>query len=392
MSVSITVYLLLLALLAWGGKAARLSSYNDDFMQKDATLSIRGIAAIGVLLHHIAQEAPFSKAGALSFFPYIGYLFVAVFFFCSGYGLIKSLYAKPNYLNTFLKHRLPVLIVPFYVNTVFYALARFLHGDKMCAAQWIASFTGLTLMNRFAWYVVVLFILYAVFYFTYSNVKSNVSCIAIITAAVLVQGATFCIIGHFAWWAGEKNWYLVPGALENAAWWKKTMVTWFHGEWWVNSSIAFPLGIAFATYEKKTLSFIKKHYPLCFIVSILLAAAFILLSLYTQYTVGYWSEFRGGSGMKNKAICYFVQLFEVTSFIIALFILLMKVRTINPVTRFFGSYSLETYLMQPFSLMVLSPINSHLALYTAANIALTVILAIVFKKVNTFIEKRFTSR
>lgn len=395
MYISIIVYALLVAMLFWGGKCGGISSYNDDFMSREATLSVRGLAALGVLLHHISQEKAFQNAKCLSIFTYVGYLFVAVFFFCSGYGLVKSFRSKKGYLASFMQKRLPVLIVPFYVNTVLYGAARFFHGDKMPLMQWIACLSGLSLMNRFAWYVVVIVILYVVFYAAYRNVKNDIARIAIITAAVLLQGAAFLAIGHFAWWAGEKNWWLLPGALQTAPWWKGMTVTWFHGEWWVNSSIAFPLGIAFATYEESIVRFIKKHYWPLLVLSLAAAAASIMFSLYTQYTISYWSEFSGkGYGFCNKAICYAVQLLEITTFTAALFILLMKFRTINPITRLFGGLSLETYLMQPFSLMLLAPISKqeYLALYIVSNIVLTVVLAEAFKRINSALLCRFKGK
>lgn len=401
MYTSLITYAMLLALLVWGGKWGKKGSeaiksaspYNDDFMSLNATLSVRGLAALGVLLHHISQEKAFQNAsqwpfggGCLSLFNGIGYLFVAVFFFCSGYGLVKSLNSKSGYLDTFMQKRLPALIVPFYVNTILYAIARYAHHDKMTLLQWIVSFLGLSLMNRFAWYAVVIVILYIVFYITFRHIKNNIKRIAIVTAAVLLQGASFCVIGHFAWWAGKPNWYLSPGALQTAPWWKGMMVTWFHGEWWVNSSIAFPLGLAFAIYEKQVLRFIKARYWTLFTLSIALAAGCFMLSRFAQRNISYWSEFAGrGPGIGNKAVCYAVQILEVSSFIAFLFMFLMKYRTINPVTKLFGNLSLETYLMQPVTLMVLSPISSqkYLAPYIASNILLTVLLAILFKWINT---------
>ena len=58
--------------------------------------------------------------GALTLFGLIGFLFVGVFFFFSGYGLFKSYKTKPGYLDGFLRKRLPVVLVPLYViNTIF---------------------------------------------------------------------------------------------------------------------------------------------------------------------------------------------------------------------------------------------------------------------------------
>lgn len=406
MYLSCFVYVALAALLVWGGKFAGFKkNFNDDFMSLEATKSLRGLAALGVMLHHIAQEKAFRDAGELSFFPEIGFLFVAVFFFCSGYGLLKSLRTKPDYLKTFFSKRILALLVPFYVNTIFFALFIFLSGQKMPVAQWIVSFTGISLMNRFAWYVIVILILYLVFYFSFSRVKSERVCVAIIFCAVLLQGAAACVIGHFAWWAGPKNWWLASGALQNAAWWKGMAVSWFHGEWWANSSIAFALGMAFASCESRAVEFLKRRYWLKFALLLALTAASFALANFTQRRFGYWSEFSGrGPGVANKFICYGAQLLQVGFFTAALFALTMKYRVVNRATKFFGELSLETYLMQLIPLTAfrfliykdgepfLSAGRANLALYTLVVLSSTVALAIALKLIDKKILAALSSK
>ena len=113
MYLTYTVYLLILLLLLWGGKFAgfKKEDFHEDSASLDSFISLRGFAAIGVILHHISQENAFQwagggygKPGELSIFVNAGFLFVSIFFFCSGYGLIKSLETKPDYFNGFIKY------------------------------------------------------------------------------------------------------------------------------------------------------------------------------------------------------------------------------------------------------------------------------------------------
>ena len=61
---------------------------------------------------------------------------------------------------------------------------------------------------------------------------------------------------------------------------------------------------------------------------------------------GYWTEFAGnGPGIKEKFITYFSQLPHVIFFVLLIYVLLMKFHSVNPITKFFGKYSLHTYLM-----------------------------------------------
>ena len=65
--------------------------YNENAMDLEQTKAILGIFSIGIILHHVALKTMGSGGAAKVFLPFlgIGYLFVAYFFFCSGYGLYK---------------------------------------------------------------------------------------------------------------------------------------------------------------------------------------------------------------------------------------------------------------------------------------------------------------
>ena len=104
MYITWVVYVLFIALCVWGGRFAGFGrgKFHEDSASLDVTKALRGIAATGVILHHISQEESFHQAGVIQAFCNVGFLFVAVFFFWSGFGLIKSLASKPGYLDLFL--------------------------------------------------------------------------------------------------------------------------------------------------------------------------------------------------------------------------------------------------------------------------------------------------
>ena len=113
--VTVITYLLCLVLLLWGGNFAGFKDeFHEDFMSLQNAKALRGFAAIGVILHHISQEDAFQTIKQIGIFKDAGYFMVAIFFLCSGYGLMKNLETKPDYLDGFLKKRLPVIVIPFY--------------------------------------------------------------------------------------------------------------------------------------------------------------------------------------------------------------------------------------------------------------------------------------
>ena len=75
-----------------------------DYLSVEYTTNFRGIAAIGVILHHMSERI---NAGVFfSKLSMIGYLLVTLFFFLSGYGLLVQYQKKKDgYLKGFLKKR-----------------------------------------------------------------------------------------------------------------------------------------------------------------------------------------------------------------------------------------------------------------------------------------------
>ena len=183
MYLTYTVYALIVALFIWGGKFAgfKKEQIHEDSSSLDSMKSLRGFAAIGVILHHISQENGFQqaggygKAGELSIFVNAGFLFVAIFFFCSGYGLIKSLETKPDYLNGFMKKRvLKALVIPYYVSILIYGILRVASGERFAPVQWITNIIGVSMMNPYAWYPIIAAILYTVFYLFFKHIKNRI--------------------------------------------------------------------------------------------------------------------------------------------------------------------------------------------------------------------------
>ena len=410
MYISYVTYALVLLLLLWGGKLARgKGTFHEDSTSLEVTKALRGFAALGVILHHISQEHAFQVSagqghhGELSIFVNAGFFFVAIFFFCSGFGLIKSLDTKENYLEGFLKKRvLKAILIPFYVNAVLFAIFGLAGGYDLPPLRLIAGLLGLTLLNYYAWYPVVLTLLYIAFYFIFKHVKNRKVCFALMFAVIFLQGVFFCFNGHFAWWAGEPNWWLVPGALQNAVWWKQSGVIWFFGEWWVNSSIAFFIGMVFAANEEKIRNWFKKLYLLKLLCCIALFVAFHMLAGFLQWKFGYWSEWSGkGPGILNKFISYLGQLPQVSMFVIMLFAIMLVYHVQNPVLKFMGNISYETYMMNLVAITVFrfliyngrSPLykagNYNLALYEVCVLASTIVLALLFKLLNKLVYKLF---
>ena len=415
MYLTYTVYALLLALFIWGGKFAgfKKDQFHEDSSSLDSFMSLRGFAAICVILHHISQENSFqmangygSRPGELSIFVNAGYLFVAIFFFCSGFGLIKSLETKPDYFNGFMKKRVvKTLVIPYYVSILIYGVLRFATGERFAPLQWVSHLLGFSMMNEYAWYPVIAAILYTAFYLIFKNIKNRKICYLLMAIVIILLGMIFCVNGHFTWWAGPKNWWLGASPLHEK-WWAQQKVFWLSGEWWINSCPAFFIGMIFARFEMQIRSWFKKFYWGKFALVLLLTLTAYVLSGYGQWHFGWWTEYNGnGPDIGKKIATYFCVIPYSMLFPICLFTIMLKYKVSNPVSRFFGKLSLETYMMnliaitafrfllykphpQYGSIPVYKAGHYNLAIYFAAVFASTILLGLLYKFLCSLIQKR----
>lgn len=390
---TVTGVLFWLLILA-GSSFAGFSRCYEDSTSLEATMPIRGIAALGVIFHHISQNGDFQKLHLMSPFVNAGFLFVAVFMFFSGYGLIKSLDAKPGYLKGFFSRRLPVILVPYYVSILFCIIWRLIEHASYTPLQWLSYALGVAMINEYAWYPITLLFLYLAFYFCVGKIKNRNLSLILVLLFIVFLGAVFAVNGHFAWWYGKKNWWLSFNP--NPKWWTAQKVFWFSGEWWVNSAIAFWVGLFVASKERAVRKFFKRLYWLWLAVLAGLVWAASVLNSFMQGKFGYWTEYSGmGPGICNKFITFLGQLPYVALFALLLYVLLMKVKTSNPVTRFLGKISYETYMMNFLAINIASksyPALIGKEMYFVLVVALTMILALVYRAVNQGVLKLIKSR
>lgn len=400
---------LFIALFFWGAtcKFGRKNEFNDDFLSLDSMKSARGLAAFGVILHHISQEDFFQMNGILSPFVDAGVYFVAIFFFCSGYGLLKSYDSKKDYLKGFISKRIvKSIVVPFYINVIIYGIFNFLAKYPTAKERWIGNFLGITMMNAYAWFPIVLALLYLVFFLSFRFIKNRYVAFGVIFIFIIAIGIGAMVFGHFGWWAGPENWWMSEDESfwENGVkWYMDEKVFWFQGEWWVNTAPAFLTGLLFANFEKPIVEFFKKKYALRFHILLVLTVVLFGLSSFGQSFFGYWTEFNGhGPDIGNKIATYFCQIPLLFVFPVTFFIFTMKYKVDNPVTRFFGKYSLHTYLMNLMAISLLrfvefseeydfapikiGDVKNNLFVYAIGVIILSVLLGVMEQKITERVQ------
>lgn len=402
--INLVVFGLLLISFIPGIKIAKIKTINEDYFSFKSTTCLKGILAFCVMFHHISQKAAFHATGSISFFEHIGFVFVGLFFFCSGYGLYKSFTTKENYFDGFLKKRVLPIVISYYIMIALYAIYYLIKNPGFSTSEWICKLTGLTQINSQSWFVYVIVIMYVAFYLIFKNEKLRENGIALMMLVAVIQGLIFIIGNHFPWYLGEQGWYKAPNAFANVSWWMRPAALLFGGEWWVVSTWSFVFGLWFCKNEEAIIEKISKNYLLYFIIFTIFFALAAYASMHFIWDVSFWTDMGGDLGTGKKAVGYIVHnLFCcITCFYVAM--IMMKVRVQNKFYEFFGKMSLELYLVQEIFLFTYMPLiqkgrnpifkagNINLFQYLGLVVVSVVALGCIYRLLNILATKKLKAK
>ena len=313
---SLIFYPALLVLLFYKSGRCKKGEWNDEFMSLSQTKAFLGFSSIVIIFHHLCQRTSVSWirkdaiVHGLDGFEFVGYLFVALFFFCSGYGMFKSYKTKANYFeNFFVKRAFPIIITWFLTSTLFF-VARSVK-DVPFSFSTIFSIGGPSMLNQYGWYVSIILILYFLFYIGFFRAKKDISGIVVVAIGI-VAIILFC--DYF-----------------------------IYGTWWYNTMHMFLVGIIYASNEDRIVALLKERYIMILCVSMLIFVFTFLignsiLPLYQMlaknynYTVDRW-------------IIFFCQVISSFLFVTWVMMLRMKIYIGNEALDILGKMTLEIYLV-----------------------------------------------
>lgn len=318
--------------------------------------NILGIFSVLIMLHHLGQKASASwvpdavRTHGLEPFVPIGYLLVGFFFFCSGYGLIKSMHGKENYFKGFLVKRLNRILMVFIFTEIIWLIVRTVND----------AFS--TPLNPYSWFIYTIIILYFGFFFAYR--KERKYSFAIMVMWIVIYSIVCYIL--------------------------------VKGNWWINATPVFLLGIIVA--DKKEESSTKR-----IIVSSVLFAITFAVSEFADpiYRAIGMTEY----GILN-AIKLLLQIVACSSFSFLVYCVSLKFKEpsdesrLQKILAFFGSFTLEMYLIhglyvQIFGHHFLNDTNApilyikNIVLYVIVVFALSTASAFILKKICDFISNLY---
>lgn len=345
MNIVIDFFLLVfLVLIIWKIRIIKpVSDIREDYLSIESCTSLRGICAVTILFHHIAQII--KTEPLLHGYNFLGLFAVSVFFFLSGYGLQKS-YMKYGeaYSRKFLRKRLPKILIPYVLMIALYSAVYVLNGDAVTLKNKLVGITEGVLIVRYSWYIIVCLLFYVAFGIMMKISKGKFGLMVVLGLLFWVFEVVLMRVIHF-------------------------------NLWWYNTIQITALGIFWATYSEKINSFLKKFYvPAVAVLGAIFVVSFYVINNYlgTIYTA-----------------CTIV---GSTAFAALIFIVLMKVKVGNRILDFLGKISLEIYLVQGLAFYIFrnDRINiSNDGLFFALSVITAIAAAFVLNKLFTLILDKY---
>jgi peptidoglycan/LPS O-acetylase OafA/YrhL len=164
----------------------RLSGFS-----KSSSLQLKGFASIMIVVHHFLHLT-IDKPNLITYFisAHFGYIFVSLFFLLSAYGITETETVRATSFKVFLKKRVFKIYKPFVIVNLLTLMLYSVTGyQKYTFIQTFLCLFGVSLIDPFLWYIVMLILLYILFWVSF-QVRSN--------STKLVLLSTLCLVTMFA--------------------------------------------------------------------------------------------------------------------------------------------------------------------------------------------------
>lgn len=312
-----------------------------NFLNVKISNCIKGIAAVSIMLGHYFANLDYKFSLLLA-----GNLWVAIFFFYSGYGLNYSKKNKTDYITKFIPNKFFSVYLPFFIAETMFTLVNSIVGNEQYTVfSFLLSCLGLKLSNGVLWYIIELLVLYFLFY---------------------VENRFFSKFNTKLVWYIIFVGFLIFSVIEDV------------DTWWYISTFAFLIGYHFEIYEK-IFDFINSKR----ILQILTIVCFLILYVTLKFFIVTRMQI-----MMIRATYMIVLLDLILAPMFVIFVSVIcqlvsaKLQTLKPFV-FLSKYSYEIYLWHMFSLLCIQ--------YFVTNIYVSIILSVVATCVVSFIAAKINA-
>ncbi len=305
---------------------------NKDYLSLETCGAFRGLFALVVVYHHLALNI----SGGVLFhqFTRVGYLVVAIFFFYSGYGLMKKHITSPRYYEQFLIKRIPTLLIPYLIASIVYWIFDAATGTiYTCKDIMINTFLRGSPIVPFSWYIIAIIVFYVAFWMLMLVFKQHYGMIIICECFLYALYVLFC----------HRMGYDV---------------------WWYQSAFALVVGMIWAYKETYLISLLEKNY---FMIAAIAFLSFCLsLILY--------------NAVRFSLVALLFKIASACLFSVIVVLFSMKFIIGNKMFCLLGKISLEIYMFQgiPISFLCSKNIFQNEFLWCISVLLLTIVIAIIF--------------
>ena len=316
-------------------------------MSLEQTSAINGFFVMLVFLRHFGQYISCGRYDMIfrSLDNKLGQLIVTTFLFYSGYGIMYSIVHKMDYLKTIPRRFLRILI-QFDVAIVLFIITDLWLEKKLTISKILLAFIGWESIGNSNWYIFAVLCLYIITYIAGKISKNNYN---LLILSVIIG---CCFYTLFLYLAGKPIYYY-------------------------DTIICYPAGMVYSlNFEKINIWLQKKK------VNLLLngAGAFALCI----------ASHVAQKKIENESIQFIFICIKNMSFAWVIVALTTFLVIANPVLSWLGKYVFEIYILQRIPMAVFKSVIANKYLYFCICWIVTILLAIVMKKVEFFINKLLT--
>ncbi len=342
--------LILGMILVRGAEIADSNNFSKNYMSIAGTNLIKGVFVLLVLLGHAVTYVKMSGALDQTYITlkeHLHQMVVSVFFFYSGYGMMKSILKKGyGYIKQIPLKRFFILLLNFDIAVCLYLIVGVIMGQKFTLNTILFSLIGWKSVGNSNWYMFAIFGLYILMFFSFILLRWFEKKGAIYVGTVIFTILTML----FVLWEirmGLPNWYY-------------------------NTMILMPAGCWFALLQKPVEKVVMRNDYLYALASVFLF-------------VGYWLSYgnRWSGGIERYTIW-------ALFFVAVVVFITMKISFQSKVLSWFGEHVFSIYILQRIPMLVLS--RCGLAAqnrygFIIGVIVITIFLALIFDYLTGKLDK-----
>ena len=301
------VVLLLIVLFA----KSRPTGWNEYYIGKETTSTINGLFIWLVFLSHFTQYLPSSAGNIVG--DNLGQLVVVMFLFYSGYGCaVQYLTKGESYLRAFPRKRILPTLINFDVAVCAFVAVGLLLGKSMSVRQVLLSFVCWDSVGNSNWYIFVIMLCYALFWFSAGVVKRKVNVID----------------------RGGRKWQIIMMLLLATS---VVALSRVRPSWWCDTLMAFGAGAVYGPNRNCIEDYAKKNYWICLAFAVVL---FVSVGYIPFIGQKYWIS----HNMKSIAFAAIVVMAS------------MKISVDSVLLKWSGEHLFPLYIYQRIPMIVFSTV------------------------------------